>query len=372
MRKKIKYSVMTAILSALILSMTGCANGGTAAPASLTESKEEGLTITDKREGTDSEETSAQPDSASDKEDTSVSETTSENETSSQDAVSDKTDIRLPFHVGVIPVEDEDADKTDNDFSSSYDDGEEDIIVDKVTLRNPGKGYHMSDLVYVGYTSDFEGHSLEEVSVEKNEIIDVEEWLSKNGFVDCRYGTQEGYYIQDHDYNMFRYSSSGDRYPMNLDVYNDSFEMVASYDFSEFIPEGGGIGNYTEPWIHYACTDDTGNILYVSIGHSTYSKEDPETAYIMAIDMNTDEVLWKTVPLVSNSENFVVKDDTIFTGYGFTKEDDYVYCINRITGVLDEKIPVKSAPDFLYEKNGQLYVRTYDRDYVFDIVGYHY
>lgn len=367
MRKRIKYFVMTVLLSGLAVAAGGCGTNAPSAPtAQETVKEEDGLTVTDKREEI-SKGDSSNNDDLKDAAAGDVDNTVEDNSAVKTDAP-DKADDRTAFHIGVIPTDGD----VDDDSYSSDDTYEEEYVVDKVTVRNPGKGYYMSDLVYVGYTSDFEGHSLEEVSVEKNEIIDVEKWLAKNGFIDCRYGTSEGYYIQNHDFNMFRYSSSGDRYPMNLDVYNDSFEMVASYDFSEFIPEGGGSTNYTEPWIHYACTDDTGNILYVSIGHSTYSKEDPETAYIMAIDMNTDEVLWKTVPLVSNSENFVVKGDTIFTGYGFTKEDDYVYCINRITGIIDEKIPVKSAPDFLYEKNGQLYVRTYDRDYVFDIVGYHY
>lgn len=66
-----------------------------------------------------------------------------------------------------------------------------------------------------------------------------------------------------------------------------------------------------------------------------------------------------------NSKNFLVIDDVIHSGYGFTAEPDFLYQINRYTGKVLEKTLLKSAPGYLIKKDSILYVRTYNTDYQF-------
>jgi len=74
-------------------------------------------------------------------------------------------------------------------------------------------------------------------------------------------------------------------------------------------------------------------MLYVSTAHRTYSEMSGESnCYITAIDLSTLEVAWRSRSLVSNSQNFLLMDNVIVTGYGFTDEDDYVYLLDRHTG----------------------------------------
>jgi outer membrane protein assembly factor BamB len=90
-------------------------------------------------------------------------------------------------------------------------------------------------------------------------------------------------------------------------------------------------------------------------------------AYITAIDTETNQIIWRSQPLVANSSNFVIKDNVIISGYGFTAEPDYIYLLSLDTGYLLQQIPVKSAPEYLILQDNKLYVRTYNTDYVYQI-----
>jgi hypothetical protein len=109
-------------------------------------------------------------------------------------------------------------------------------------------------------------------------------------------------------------------------------------------------------------------VLYVSNAHRTYAESSRgSNAYITAIDLSTNEVLWRSRPLVSNSENFIVTGDWIITGYGFTAEDDYIYVLDRTTGSVLIEVDVPSAPEYFYEHYGTLFVRCYDTDLEYEI-----
>ena len=68
-------------------------------------------------------------------------------------------------------------------------------------------------------------------------------------------------------------------------------------------------------------------MLYVSKSHLTYG---PQTrgrnAYLTAIDLATKKTLWRSLALVANARTFVVSEDLIVAGYGFTAELDSSTC----------------------------------------------
>ncbi len=109
-----------------------------------------------------------------------------------------------------------------------------------------------------------------------------------------------------------------------------------------------------------------GEILYVAHSHRTYARSSKGyNAYVTAIHVSSNRILWRSEPLVCNTSNFVVKDDAIITGYGFTDEKDYLYVLNKADGRVIQQTPLKSGPDYLVQKNDRLYVRTYNTDYIF-------
>ena len=106
----------------------------------------------------------------------------------------------------------------------------------------------------------------------------------------------------------------------------DTDEYVASFDLSLVCngpdEESDDISSANQ-FINWVQVVD--NTLYASIGHNGYSSEEPWSNYMVAIDMKTKKLLWRSEPNVSNFNNFKIVDDTIICGYGFTEEPDYLY-----------------------------------------------
>jgi hypothetical protein len=137
-----------------------------------------------------------------------------------------------------------------------------------------------------------------------------------------------------------------------------------NYGYSpENIPEER---QFTHQYIHWASQVE--DILYVSHGHNTYARSSKgRTGYVTAINIKDNRVLWTSPALISNSRNFEIIDDYLITGYGFTEEPDFLYVLRRKTGDVTQKIPLKSGPDYIIRKNNDIFVRTYDTDYIFRI-----
>ncbi len=149
---------------------------------------------------------------------------------------------------------------------------------------------------------------------------------------------------------------------------NETLERTALFDFLAYgcppEQEDGEQMDYTFQALKWAESD--GGILYVSNAHRTYSaSSEGSTGYLTAIDLTTLEILWRTHPLVSNGENFLLLEDMIVTGYGFTDEDDFVYLLDRATGEVLQRVPVPTAPEYFHILGSTLNVRCAGHDCVF-------
>lgn len=93
----------------------------------------------------------------------------------------------------------------------------------------------------------------------------------------------------------------------------------------------------------------------------------PDTCFMFAYDLENEKLLWRSADQTYNSMNFLVKGDVIFCGYGFTAEDDYLYQLDKNTGEVIDRLPLKKMPDLMAEKDDKLYVHTYSYDYVIEV-----
>lgn len=237
---------------------------------------------------------------------------------------------------------------------------ESEPIPDSVKIANPTWKSYKAEGVVAG-TAHI---TLTKTKEEKTDFLDTSVWAEKHGFM------QEGLTHEDENYfySGVNEVSYGNTF-QGLQIYDTSMEkMYYNFDLSELC-DGP---DYEEErlsaqnqFIRYATVVD--NILYAELGHWGYASEEPWSSYIVAIDVNTNELLFRSEPLVANAGNFKVVGDTIICGYGFTAEPDYIYLLDRFTGEKYDTIPVNSAADQFQIVDDTLYVATYNTEYEFSI-----
>lgn len=109
----------------------------------------------------------------------------------------------------------------------------------------------------------------------------------------------------------------------------------------------------TDKWYvngNNACIEN--GIFYGASVMNGYAQ--PDTCFMFAYDLENEKLLWRSADQTYNSMNFLVKGDVIFCGYGFTAEDDYLYQLDKNTGEVIDRLPLKKMPDLMAEKDGRL------------------
>lgn len=257
-----------------------------------------------------------------------------------------------------------------------------------VTLETPPFSYYLSDRVK---PEEKQPLQLTMISSVSNDITDVDKWFTDNdliynahevpnSFMDTTGNLPDevtkqwkdlivtsSFYDDSYIYCTYGLDFS-EGYKLNI-YDRESLELVYSLDFSnycyapEYISADYG---YIQQRINWATIKD--NILFVSHSHNTYAKSSNDmNAYITAIDLSDMAILWRTEPLVSNAKNFQLIDDIIISGYGFTDEPDFLYQIDTTSGKIIDKLPLKTAAEYIIKKDNVLYVRTYNMNYEFEI-----
>jgi hypothetical protein len=131
-------------------------------------------------------------------------------------------------------------------------------------------------------------------------------------------------------------------------------------DFDAFAKPPAG-GEY-EPLVW---ARERGGVLYVSHAHLTYATATRgRNAYVSAIDVRSRKLLWRSAALVANARSFVLADDVVVAGYGFTAEPDFLYLLDRRSGRVVDRVALPTGPEWIKLRGDRLHVRTYDRDVV--------
>lgn len=220
-----------------------------------------------------------------------------------------------------------------------------------IRMENPSWDYYTAESIQSG-TKPLGIKLLEESA---NNITDTDAWFEKNDLqlTDNSIEEEYGCYI-DYDGVIVCITKGG--------------EVIAELEFTEYMYAPDLVEedrDFVDERVYDAKIRN--GVLYVSVFHVTYAESAPSNAYIMAISLEDYSVIWKSEPLVCNSYNFEIVDDIIFTGYGFTAEPDYLFQIDCLTGRVLEQYKIKSRADYIIYKEGKLYVRTYNTDYVFEV-----
>jgi len=243
--------------------------------------------------------------------------------------------------------------------------------------------------------------SLDEASMQMNDVVDYESWFIYHYFPALTFhnggvneSTRGDYpplgidliidsgradlYLHTLIYSpqtmLMLYGESPNRFDVVLRpsvlVSRDYYTKALNWalDFSEYALGPDNLVDESVVFMALRWAEEINGILYVSHAHRTYSESSGGlNAYITAIDLDDRSILWRSRPLVSNSQNFIIAGETIITGYGFTDEPDYVYLLDRLTGEVYDSYPVRTSPNYFALEGGKLYVRCYDANYIFDV-----
>lgn len=230
--------------------------------------------------------------------------------------------------------------------------------------------------------------TLTKASEKKNKTTDDAEWFDKNGLTLAgrkptkgpnyptppspslaTNGSDKLHYLLDHgDHSILMY---GENFTATTTLLLLDKNQIARgvFDFSAWVKPAevvAGEEKFTTNEVVWAQKVD--DILYVSTMHHTFAKSSKgKNAFISAIGAEDGALRWQSDTLVCNAQNFVVHGAYIICGYGFSKEDDFLYVISRADGKTVSKTQLKSGPTYLVMKGNQLFVRTYDIDYIFDV-----
>ena len=185
------------------------------------------------------------------------------------------------------------------------------------------------------------------VSEEENGIDFANEWYDRKGLSLPMIGT---------DWNSF---------------YDDNYQYLWSGEELYIFENGTGNCLYvltypTDKWYingNNACLRD--GIFYGASVTNGYAQ--PDTCFMFAYDLENNKLLWRSADQTCNSMNFIVKDNVIICGYGFTSEDDYLYQLDLHTGEILSRLKLKKQPDLLVYQDHMLYVHTYSYNYTIEI-----
>ena len=109
-------------------------------------------------------------------------------------------------------------------------------------------------------------------------------------------------------------------------------------------------------------------VLYFSECASTAPDKNSQGYYLVAVDINTDETIWISKPRTVNSSNFLIVDNSIICGLGGSGIPDYIYVLNRYTGVKTREYWIPTAATwFAIGEDKTLYVALYDKHVAFKI-----
>jgi hypothetical protein len=156
-----------------------------------------------------------------------------------------------------------------------------------------------------------------------------------------------------------------------LVAYDKRGRALYAFDFKNYVwPPRIRAGERDFVYEAPVWAQEVGDTLYVENAHSTYARSSyGQNAYITAIDLRTKRARWRSPPLVANARNFLVTPHYLITGYGFTKEPDYLFALDRKTGNGSGIVKLPTAPEKITRQGSLIHVRTYDHVVVVRLKG---
>lgn len=229
---------------------------------------------------------------------------------------------------------------------------------------------------------------LKQVSKKKNGITDDHVWYADNDLVrpagkvdagwdqvpqDTRWGRIQFFRDNGAGTSVGIYVKVGQRLGAKdaegfSSIYDKEFDYTAVvFDADRVARTVYPLASFHPGILEMGHAELVGDVLYFDANYNGYASiAKDKTGYLVALDLADGRVLWTTMNLRASWRGFIVHDDVIVSGYGFTAEPDFLYVVDRHCGKVLQTVRLETAHEVLIPRGDRLYVRTYDHDYVFD------
>lgn len=164
---------------------------------------------------------------------------------------------------------------------------------------------------------------------------------------------------------LYRNEMLAPTYDFIVVLYNEQKEPMASIDLCE-------ISNTYNCEVQDVRFDADNNLLFFNMACPSYSSEiGGKGSKLFCYHVGKEEMVWST-PYLTSNDIFIFNEKYVFCSYGFTKEKDYIFMIDKFTGKIYSKLPVASDIEYMeiQKKNGKelLYATDYKESlYVYNI-----
>lgn len=118
--------------------------------------------------------------------------------------------------------------------------------------------------------------------------------------------------------------------------------------------------------------DPTTDRLFFNMACPSYSSQiDGKGSKLFCYDVENEKMIWST-PYLTSNDILIFNDKYVFCSYGFTREKDYIFMLDKFTGKIYSKLPVATSIQYMEikQKGGHdlLYASDYNESlYIYDI-----
>jgi hypothetical protein len=136
-------------------------------------------------------------------------------------------------------------------------------------------------------------------------------------------------------------------------------EVVSILDFSSYVSAPLAKRSDEQDTNTHSVTwaDAVDDVLYVEHAHAWRpSSEGDKDAYVTAVDLHSGELLWRSAPLVANQDTFALGTAHVYCGYGIDPGPIALFALDRFTGDIVARVPLKTFPRVVTFVNDALVV----------------
>jgi outer membrane protein assembly factor BamB len=210
---------------------------------------------------------------------------------------------------------------------------------------------------------------LELQAEKKNLITDTADWITNNGLTLTTHRGAEGLPVHvAPSYGRERLAEAF-VHPDHVAAWYHRALVVSAPGKRRRVFDVGAITVDAHPPLEIGFAELVGNTLVVAAAYNGYAKASGgKNGYVAAYDAASGALIWSSDPLVANANGAIVTGGSIVTGYGFTAEPDFLYVLDLAGGAVEQRVPLKTAPEILVHKgdgSDRVFVRGYNTDYVF-------